>query len=124
MNTETFSTNSLAERLKGLGITSGRKLAQYTESPAVIYFLAKDEYGNDHPRAELHYSGKTDVFRPHGPGKRTLSAVRQQTVGDAQGAAAKLLGLADWHKTPFSNCWLPVSAINRMRAELGTDPMD
>lgn len=124
MTVKTSSVNPIAETLKKMGITSGRKLADHTRAQAVIYFLAKDEQGENSPRAVLYLNGKKTVYRPQGRDGGTLSAIRHQTVGRAQKDAAEQLGLDDWRRTPFSNCWLPVDSINRMRAELGLEPME
>jgi hypothetical protein len=126
MNAPTMSTNVLAaEKLRASGITNGKKLAKHIKSPAVIYFLVKDEHGKDSPRAELHHTEggeeKVVIYRPHGGTRRTLSAMRKQTLADAIEGAREYLGLEDWRRTPFGNCWLPVAAINRMREELGVD---
>jgi hypothetical protein len=117
------STNVLADQLKKKGITSGRRLAEHTDAEAVIYFLAKDEEGNNNPRAELHDLLDKSPLRVYRPDEdvRTLSVARQQTLAKAVADATELWGLSDWRKTPFSNCWLPVEAINIMRHELGVD---
>jgi hypothetical protein len=121
----TVSTNVLADKLRSMGITSGRKLAEHTDAEAVIYFLAKDEHGNNNPRAELHDlldKAPVTVYWPD-EDVRTLSAARQQTLKEAVADATRRWKLGDWRKTPFSNCWLPVEAINLMRVELGVDPL-
>lgn len=125
----TRSTNPLTGLLKRLGITSGRKLAEHTDARAVIYFLAKDSNGGNDPRAELRFRDQTGTehvlaFRPDFRFGKGDGAIRRETLETAKVCAADLLGLDDWRKTPFSNCWLPVEAINRMRAELGVDPLD
>lgn len=117
------TTVTIADMLKERGITSGRKLARHVEAPAVIYFLLKASDGRgDDPRAELHFQGITRVYRPSGERSgMTVRDMRLETTEDAMDDAETLMGLDDWRKTPFSNCWLPVESMNRMRGELGLD---
>lgn len=120
--------NSLARLLRARGITNGRKLADHVDAPAVIYFLAKDSDNNNRPRAELHYTRNgSRVVSTHLPRQdvlTTLSERRQETVEAAQSVARDLLGVPEWRKAPFGNCWLPRESINRMREELGSDPIE
>jgi hypothetical protein len=114
---------TIADMLRERGITSGRKLAQHVEAPAVIYFLLKGEKGRgEDPRAELHFQGIVRTYRPEGDTSgMTVRSMVLQTTRAAEDDAYQLMGLNDWRKTPFSNCWLPGESINRMREELGLD---
>lgn len=128
----TASTSTIGEMLEARGITSGRKLAKHTEAQAVIYFLLRDAegHGND-PRAELHFRVTMPdqdpkwMVRQYRPdtrhGSMSVRDMRMETTERAQDDAGDLLGLNEWTKAPFSNCWLPVESMNRMRQELGLD---
>jgi hypothetical protein len=119
-------TTVFAERLTDLGITNGGRLARYTGAPAVIYFLAKDDAGGNDPRAEIHdlrhKETQVRVIRPKDT-DQPIGVLREETVAKAIAQAKRRFKRNDWRKAPFGNCWVPVEALNRVRMELGIDPL-
>lgn len=133
----TTNTNILAMKLRVFGVTRGKELAEYTKSPAVIYYLVTDGYwGDDQPRVELRHLGPNGkeivwTYRQEDEssadprrGPNLLTGSRQEMVGDAITDARLFLGIGDWRKSPFGNCWLPVEALNRMRENLGVELLE
>lgn len=127
-NSEPTSTSTITEMLEEKGIINGRKLAKHLDAPAVIYFLLRDGNG---PRAELHFRVSLPeqeskwLVRQYRPdtacGPMSIRDMRLSTTERAMEDAKDVLGLDDWRKSPFSNCWLPVESMNLMRQELGLD---
>lgn len=129
----TTSTSAMVERLKTMGIRSGRKLADHVQAPAVIYFFMRDrDSDRDDPRAELHYWAYDDdgdykeveVFRSivrQANSRLPMSKLRQQVVDQAKAYAAEELDIpvSAWHGAPFANCWLPRESLNKIREEIG-----
>lgn len=95
------------------GIVSSVQLAERLESPAMIFFFAGPKVRR--PHAELRYwddKGREQVSEHWPPFlDMTLSACRRKTVGAAQNEAAEVLGLSQWSRSPFSNCWLPSDIV-------------
>jgi hypothetical protein len=134
MTTTSTSTNAMSERLKTMGITNGRKLADHVNAPAVIYFFMRGrDNGENDPRAELRYwayddNGEyqgTEIFRP-APGMPesawvTVKKLRQNVVDQAKAYAAEELEIPvdTWHGAPFANCWIPRDSLNIIREEIG-----
>jgi hypothetical protein len=110
------------EVLATKGILSGGDLGEYLEAKAVIYFLMA---GGD-PRAELRHwaDGLHDVltFRPEHPRTMSVGAMRRKTVEAAQEEALKLLGIKEWSRSPFSNCWFPTDTLTLAYEEFGWEP--
>lgn len=130
----TTSTSAMIERLKTMGITNGRKLADHVNAPAVIYFFMRDRENNENdPRAELRYWAydddgdyqSTEVFRPaEGSSENAWMPVRklrQDVVDQAKAYAAEELEIPvdSWRGAPFANCWIPRESLNIIREEIG-----
>lgn len=110
----------LREALKAKGITNGRRLAEYLQSPVVIFFITSQK--NNFVRAELVYtqSGeKKSLVRTPETGMNGLSQKRANAVERARVAAEGLCdyGREDWSRAPFSNCWLPTEMIAKLHKE-------
>jgi hypothetical protein len=114
-----MSSNFLRDLLASRGIRNGRQLAEHTGAKATLFFLVHSD-GRSDPRAELRYQdeGQEQVktFRPTSA-RMTMTAMRRSCVQEAQEFAEQRLGIAEWRRAPFSNCWLPAEAIERMREE-------
>lgn len=116
-------SNVFQEELIRRGITSGSQLAERLSAPAAIFFFA----GGPRPYAELwHWDGEggrtVSTHWPRFP-NMTLTASRKKTVEAAQNEAAKDLGLVQWSRSPFSNCWLPTRIVDEARAQfMGESP--
>lgn len=119
-----MSTNALVQRLRQLGISNGRALADHVQAPAVIYFLMTERGSRtDSPRAELHYTdaegvSHVEVFHPSQLNGGPLPALRKNCIAQAVERASTHLGLPDWRRTAFQHCMLPSACIDRIQAEL------
>jgi hypothetical protein len=112
------STNVFQDALVKVGITNGKQLAERLECPAVILFFAGPKVAM--PYAELRYwddQGREKSSR-HEPNFRdaSISSMRRKTVQEAQDKAKEVLGLEEWAKSPFPNCWLPTEVLQAARA--------
>jgi hypothetical protein len=114
-------SNVFEDALVRQGVTSGSQLAERLESPAAIFFFA-----GGRPYAELRYwdsSGAMSVSKhwPRYP-NMTVAACRKKTVEAAQNEAKELLGLEEWSRSPFPNCWLPSSVVEEARRMFMEEP--
>lgn len=110
-------SNIFRDVLMARGISNGQELAQRLESPAAIFFLASGK-----PHAELRYwdaegAVRTSRHWPRHPNTMSMPAMRRKTVEAAQQEATRLLGLPDWAKSPFDNCWLPRDVLEDARKQ-------
>lgn len=115
-------SNVFRQRLLELGIVSGQDLAQRMKSPAVIFFFGREP----NVRAELvtwDSEGEISVSE-HWPRYRnmTMAAMRRKTVEAAQKEAGERLGLGEWTRAPFDNCWLPTGVLEDARRKFMETP--
>jgi hypothetical protein len=113
--TEPTNPNAeLREALSKKGITNGAKLARYLRSPGVIFFLrGRDGWENAYAELRLLDAGDSLTF----PARADDSKVREACVDRAVDEARQILGIFEWSKAPFSNCWLPSEDIERLHEE-------
>lgn len=112
-----MSTNVFRDELAKVGIRNGNQLAERLECPAVILFFAGPTVAV--PYAELRYwdeQGREQISK-HEPRYLNMSmpAMRRKTVQEAQDEAEKRLGLKDWARSPFPNCWMPQDTLKAAR---------
>lgn len=112
-----MSSNVFRDALAKVGITNGNQLAERLECPAVILFFAGPKVSV--PYAELRYwdaQGREQVSK-HLPRYLNMSmpAMRRKTVQEAQDKAREDLGLEEWGKSPFPNCWMPTETLQTAR---------
>lgn len=110
--------NVFREALVGAGITNGIQLARRMGSPAVILFFAEGRLPV--PYAELRYwdekgHEQRSPHLPRHPTTMSMPAMRKKTVEEAQEKAMTALGLTEWSRGPFSNCWLPTEYLQAAR---------
>lgn len=112
-----MSTNVFRDALAKVGIRNGNQLAERMECPAVILFFAGPRVSV--PYAELRYWDKQgrEQVSMHLPRYRDMSmpAMRRKTVQEAQEKAKEALGVEEWAKSPFPNCWMPVEVLQEAR---------
>lgn len=113
-----MSTNVFRDILVKFGITTGLQLAEHVQCPAVILFRAGDRVAV--PHAELRYWDETGMEQismhlPRHPTTMSMAAMRRKTVEEAQGKATEELGLAEWSRSPFPNCWMPSEYLRKAR---------
>jgi len=119
-----METISASERLRTAlakeDVHSGLELADFTEAPAAIFFVAKRTGAI--PYAELRYfDDKNDKelrlnFFPE-PAARSMGDKRRSALSQAQEAARDLLGIEEWSRTPYSNSWLPSDIVSKLHED-------
>lgn len=121
MMTETISASErLRAALAKEDVHSGLELADFTEAPAAIFFVAKRSGAI--PYAELRYfDDENDKelrlnFFP-APTARSMGDKRRSALEQAQEAAKDLLGIQAWSRTPYSNSWLPSDIVSKLHEE-------
>lgn len=113
-----MSGNIFRDTLAKSGITNGLLLAERMQCPAVILFFGGDRLPV--PYAELRYwdargREQKSVHLPRHPNTMTMPAMRRKTVEEAQQKAQAALGLAEWTRSPFPNCWMPTGVLKAAR---------
>lgn len=117
-------TISASERLRAAlareDVHSGLELADFTEAPAAIFFVAKRTGAI--PYAELRYFDDAKEkehrlnFFPE-PSARSMGDKRRSALEQAKDAAKDLMGITEWSRTPFSNSWLPSTIVSKLHED-------
>jgi hypothetical protein len=124
MNETISASERLRTALAAEDVHSGLELADFTEAPAAIFFVAKRTGAM--PYAELRYfddkNGKELRlnFFPL-PTARSMGEKRRSALEQAQEAAKDLLGIEGWSRTPYSNSWLPSVIVSKLHEEFDAE---
>lgn len=124
MNETISASERLRTALAAEDVHSGLELADFTEAPAAIFFVAKRTGAM--PYAELRYfddkNGKELRlnFFPLSTA-RSMGEKRRSALEQAQEAAQDLLGIEGWSRTPYSNSWLPSTIVSKLHEEFDAE---
>lgn len=112
----TMSTSArLRVALAEKGIRSGRELADYLGSEAEIFFVrGGDDWEGAHAVLKFEKDGRKER-RKFFPTSHEYH--REECLSQAKADAARELGIQEWSRAPFSNCWLPSEDVARVHEE-------